>query len=537
MSFPSSTCGRIDEATSYYDLEKLVRERIAAAKGIPIFTTDASGLWEAYLGGIAFPYRQHYNCNTCKRFIERYGGLVTIRDSGRPVPLLWSVDNNEEPFLQSQVQLHNAVANARVTGVFLESATTLGTPITRAWTHLSGINPNVFHHPLLSAFQVMAEKAEDYATLRRGLSDYSKDAVVQAVRVLEADAVDRSEKTLGVSKWLLDLHTRIEHLKGRLRDNVVWFAVATAPPGWCHIRTTMISTLLDDIVQGNEFETIQRRWNEKMHPLQYQRPTALSEGNIEQANKIVAKLGSEGALARRYATLDDVLQFEWKYDHMRAKYSTIVKVGTGGAFDHLMPHTATRGRTQVKEVQLPAKKISWEKFKSDVLPHALEISLLVPTDRASFYGLVTAANPGAPPILQWDSTECRNPVSWYFRYIGAYAHEYALTAGSWAKVTGIFRKPPFWTSKATHHEDSPFFALEGAIESQRQIVGGGFFPECLRSEYHAIRKAMESYARTAPIEGREEGNANGIALHNERSLHVSVRTQSVGLQEYDVTLF
>jgi hypothetical protein len=153
----------------------------------------------------------------------------------------------------------------------------------------------------------MAEKLEDYKMLCHGLADYSRETVEQAVRVLKADAVYRSEKALGIAEWFLKLHEAIKD-NPKAKRNLTWLAAATAPPGFCHVRSTMISTLLDDINSGLAFDDIARRWKDKMHPLQYQRPTAApKEGAIKQAEEMVAKLGLERSLLRRYATLDDVL--------------------------------------------------------------------------------------------------------------------------------------------------------------------------------------------------------------------------------------
>src|SRR5207253_1562968 len=42
------------------------------------------------------------------------------------------------------------------------------------------------------------------------------------------------------------------------------------------------------------------------------------------------------------------------------------------------------------------------------------IELQVPGSSGHFMALITATRPEAPPILQWDSEERRNPVSWYY---------------------------------------------------------------------------------------------------------------------------
>ena len=358
----------------YSDFEQLIASRVAAASG-PLFTTNAAELFEAYLVGIPIEQRQHYDCRCCRRFIERFGGLVAIDTDGTSHSLLWNIEAPE--FFRNAVAcMLVKVERAKVNGVFVNGDKTWGTPFNvpgspskyqgQRWTHLHGTPPVVFKSPLLSADQSAAEKLQDYIMLHKALAEIPMEAVVQAVRVLEADAVDRSEKTLGVAKWLLALHQSIADVRGPKRDNLIWLAVATAPPGWCHVRSTMISTLLDDVIEGLPFDAIQRRWNAKMHPLQYQRPTSPpSDGNIAQANKIIEKLQAEGALARRFARLDEVVAL-WRPRDIQPVEK---KVG-GGAFDHLK----SKGNA-IKEVELPATKMVWEKFRDTVLPNANEIEV------------------------------------------------------------------------------------------------------------------------------------------------------------------
>ena len=400
------------------------------------------------------------------------------------------------------------------------------------WTHLHGTPPDeiVWTNRLKTAFQAMAEKKEDYATLSRGLSEVPMEAVVQAVRVLEADVVDRSEKTLGVAKWLLELHRKLSETKSSVaKNNIKWLAVATAPPGFCHIRSTMISTLLDDVVAGLDFEVIKRRWNDKMHPLQYQRPTTISEGNLKQANDLVKKLGSEGSLDRRFAWLADVIQANengkiWLQSDEAYKFAKPDK--QGGAFDHLMPSKA-----KIKAVELPPKKMAWKEFSETVLSVSKEAEVLVP-NHGSFYGLITSANADSPPILQWDGLEGypRNPVSWYFYVNGSSAQNWNLIGGSWVKVSAVFEMPHQWQQpdKFKHQGAGVLFALHGAKDVNYK-TGAGFFPESLRSEYHGIRAAMEAFAKNAVVTGIEDGNANGIALQKDVGVTVRVNGQIYNL--------
>ncbi len=538
MSDTSSAAAPAAEAHDhdYKRFEQLIAQRVAECGAAPLFTTDAKpeALWAAYLNGVhpgATPQAKHtkglhYNCRACRRFVERFGGLVAVTTDGRTETVLW--DNFDVPafFQGAVIALAELVEKAKVTGVFLSSEEVWGTPKTGEWTHLSGANPNAYKNVLKTAEQAMAEKKEEHHMLCRGLAEFPKEAVVQAVRVLEADAVDRSEKTLGVAKWLLTLHESLEGFKNPARANLIWLAVAKAPPGWCHVRSTMIATLLDDVVAGLPYESIKRRWNEKMHPLQYQRPTTVSEGNLKQANKAVEKLGAAGSLKRRYARLEDLTAL-WRP-------STVVepeKPAGGGAFDHLMA-----SKKKIKEVQLPPAKMIWDQFRDAVLPEAAKVECKVP-GTGPFFGLVTAVDPTSPPILQWDGLAGfpRNPVSWYFHHPVGHAYLWNLTAGAWANVKTICLKPCMWQQpeKFVQQGGGVFLILEGARDL-RSNTGGAFFPECLRSEFQPIKKAMEAYARTAEVSGRDEGDANGIAIStgSDTSLTMRVTKRGGSVQEY-----
>lgn len=526
----------------YPALEKRIREKIEAIRE-PLFTTDANNLFAVYLAGLPDDRRQHYNCHACRRFIERYGGLVTIEENVHVLSAVWPYLDIPEFFGRAVENLHVALERSKITGVFFPTGGEWGTPRTGDWTHLSGTPDHsiIYKNPVQSVSQLMAKKQEDYATLQRGLADYPIDVVRQAVRVLDADALDRSEKTLGVAKWLLALHGQIEGIKGRRWDNLVWLAVATAPPGWCHVRSTMISTLLDDIVRGLPFETIGRRWAEKMHPLRYQRPTAVKAGNIEKAEKIVAELKSAGSLERRYARLEEITAF-WR---PFVEQPPPADLHPPSVFGHLKKAAGP------KELELPTKTLTWSKFYDTVLPFAREIAYLTPKyGNASFFGMATATNPDAPPILQWDgltlrqetvalSAEAvtqivaadvplpRNPFSWYFYVNGSPAAAWGLPSGNWVKVNAICHAPPHWQQpeKFKHHGRMVLLVLDGA-KDVGHTKGGGFFPEGLRSEYHEIRSVMEAYAANASIAGKDEGTANGVALQMGQTWDATLRVRT-----------
>lgn len=483
----------------------------------PLFTTTAGeGLFDIFLAALPADRRQHYDCRACRRFVDHFGGLVTIGASGAAFSPFWD-DWAPTFFGEAFRALSRAVSKARVTGVFLSSEPVWGLPSNTsakaaegAWHHMH-LRPaaNMVHRPstISTTSAVIAEKREEFGMLCRGLADYPIAAVRQAFTLLTTGHLYRSEKCIGVAKWILDLHeAREKTTHAWRRENVTWLAVASAPPGFCHVRTTMISTLLDDIVAGKDFASIKRAFDAKMAPTQYQRPQAApTDGQLAAAETVVSKLASAGSLERRFATLADV----WAHAVWSPK-PVPPAAPAGGVFGHLKTAAA-----KAPEIEVPPQIMTWEKFARTVLLDAERIEMLVPRTRTPFFAFVTAANMDAPPILQWDREDARNPVSWYFYLGGSTADAWNLTAGSWCDVDALTMQPSGWTGKLEHQGDGVFAVLRGA----KDMCGGAglaLFPETLKSDYHGIRAAIEAYSNSKALP-KAETHACGIALQKSGS--------------------
>ena len=478
-----------------------VAEHFGSFRDGPIFTTDATDLFSAFLAGLPDDIRQVYTCHACRHFFERFGHLVTLDEHGRPTSVVWPKDA-PEPFRLVMQNLARTVEKAKVTGVFLSSDSIWGTPETGVWHHLYVRNPRPYRHALLTAGQAMAEKREERAMLLHGLSEFRRGTVERAIPLLESESLYRSEKVLGVAKWLLARHEERDTTRHKThRENLTWRAVAAAPPGWCHVRSTMISTLLDDIQSGVDFPEISRRFAEKMHPLQYLRPQAPpTAGNIAQAEKAIEALKAAGSLRRRYATLGDVKTL-W------TPRPRGVEAPAGGVFGHLLGKPEDVGAN----FNVPPVRITWEKFAATVLPSAAKIEYRVPSV-GPFIALMTAADPDAPPIIQWDREDKRNPVSWYVYSNGSPAMRWGLTANTWAEVAAVALFPHQWDEERTYvnHGKGAIFILRGMRETESP--SSGLFPEILKSEFHAIRATIEAHSRRTPAEGLEHASACGVEI-------------------------
>jgi hypothetical protein len=433
---------------------------------------------------------------------------------------MWNPNDVPKVYQSAVSKVSSIVAIAPITNVFMTDRAVWGISEDGQWEHFSVTPPAdclCQAGSIDSIDQIVAQKQQDYQMLVRGLASFSVEVTQQAYTLLSNNALYRSEACLSVAKWFLNLQQQRNAIKNtRLRDNFIWSAVATAPPGFCHIRSGMIGTLLTDIQDGLSFEKIADRFNAKMHPLQYLRPTAApTAGNIAQAEKIIEQLQTAGALERRFAKLED-LQALWKPQSSRPK------AAAKGIFGHLK----TAKTTTSKQIEIPSIVMTWEKFSRTILPTAQAIEYFVPASNQSYMALVTAQNPAAPPIIQWDTIECRNPVTWYFYSNGSAPSDWNLSSGAYCEVTAIVLQPSLWNNPENyaHKGEKAFFILQNA-KDKKYSKGAGFFPESLKSEYHRIRSTMEAYAKNAVLAGKDEATGCGIGLQKDSSSWDSILLQ------------
>ncbi len=511
------------------------------------FTTSVDGdaLFEIYLGAFEDPIqRQIHNCNCCRHYFRHYGNLAFIDGMGDLEPAVWP-RSADGIYAAPMAAVYEAVKTARVAGVFAfdekEWKNTNGSaPI---WKHFRVIPTYVAPHRdrLKTPFQAMAEKKEDFNNVTRFLTEVTADQVAIAARLLSSEALYRSDKLLGQVVWLQKLYesrTAVTKpgLGGRRIQNVTWKAVAAAPAGFCHPRSGMVGSLLEDIAAGKSFEEVKRAFDAKMHPAQYQRPQAAPAAqNIKQAEEIVAKLGIAPSLKRREARYSEMQVF-WD----RAAIGTRDKASDSqtekpSVFGHLKAKNAA---PEAMTMTVPVQVITWEKFKRTVLSDALRIQLSVKHGSGPYFGATAAVDETAPPILQWDSEAERNPYAWYL-YVGGKGQlpqHWGMNPGYLVDVKGIGYQPSMWydEEKFKHQGTSVFFYLDGARDSGE--VAGCLFPEILRSELHPVRATIESFSLAATLERVEPDQvAAGIRLSAREPFgHSFVVTTKTGTIEYKI---
>lgn len=517
---------------NYPKLQEAIQDQFEMIpSATPLFTTGVDNLFQIFLDNIPEEARNHYTCTACRRFVNNYGGLVTIAETGEIASVMWDEETVPDFFKGAVAAIKKAVMKSEVTGVFLTESRTLGQPETGEWTHMHvELSPLSVHvRRKLTAGQEMAQKLQDHETLKNALNFYPAQVAERGAQIMQVAGFNGDEKVVERSIWFDDIHQRLSGvLNTRHKDNIIWNAVAKAPAGWVGVKGSMLGTLLDDVAAGHDINVIQRKFEGKMHPLKYQRTQAgASAGQIKQAEKYFADNPEmKKSLERRYARIDE-LETVWK---PKAAASAEKKETEGALFAHLIPKEESAKRDDIMDIT--AGRITWRKLAEEVLPRAEKIEYFVRQINAPYAALVTAVHDDAPPIYQWDKPEKRNPFSMYMYHEGTGPSQWGISPG-YCNVTGITLRPSHWHEEMSHHANIVIFILEGAKDIGYEHIGNALFPSSLISELHEFRATIEEYSKTARLAGYAESSACGIAF-GEGSTPLDIRVTTGSVRTYYV---
>jgi hypothetical protein len=498
--------------------------------------TSHQNLAAAYLRGFAdLTDRQYHNCSCCKHFLNHYGGLVAINATGdRRSALFDFLDPDSVPshFLESVNSMMRVLNKAKITGVHLSEHSYWGqrskTNPNDKWTHFQVQNPNPFMRlPKFSAGQMMAVRRQEFGMLLRGLSEFSMATFEKAVAMLQADTFYRGDKFAGAAQTLLALKQAIEGMKQSDRDPLLWRAVATLPAGYCHVKSSMIGTLLEDLESGMDDTSVKKRFDDKMQPHKYKQSTAAPKaGAIAQAEKLFAGLGLAPAVPRRLATLAEVAsRAVWQPSgqgvglvaQARAtapQAAPKLFAGLSAALTGAAPAAATG------KAPSAAKSITWVKFRETVLRAAEAVTFWpVAGQNYSLGALTTAVDPDAPPLIKWDSPDSRNPFSWY-RWSKIEPEEFGLPMGVPLTVLAAVPLPSGWNAEHAHSLDGVILPLQDVHDAHLADVGLALYAEALRDEVQTVRKVIQQHSLQDVLADPGAPLACGLVLRKSDALRV-----------------
>lgn len=423
------------------ELNKAMKARMAILFKEPTslfrVSIDPELLWSTYLEGMPEETRQTYNCNSCRQFVKRYGGLVSINNTTWETRSLWAVETKDYGALTTT--LDNLVRAAPIKEPFLTDTKKLGTEssydgvLSKRWHHLSY---TLSDHPLVKADAIPTELSKLVSATRvflRALDEIPQSVVATVLELIESDSIYRGAEKLRLVKDFSKCLDEYQAIAEPLRLNYAWYT-ARRKPHVTHFRNDVIGTLLVDIAEGKDLSAAVQLYESKVAPANYQRTTALATPMMkEKAKETIQELGLMGSLRRSFASIGDI-DLDNVFYLVRDK-ARVVEEG-----DILAEIGFTKDKPVKPQSFDRAKEISLQDFLKTVVPGATRIEVLLePNKTPNLVSLIKADDPTSPGLFKWS-----NHFSWCYIDATADSDMKKRVKREGGKVEGILRCSLMW---------------------------------------------------------------------------------------------
>jgi len=415
------------------------------AKG-ELFVTDVSKdlLWETYLTSFPegtneiFRERREHDCQCCKQFIRACGNVVAIVDL--QLVSIWDIEVDSHFQVVADV-MSKLVKRKKIESIFRHYQSTLGTNFNHQmlddvkkkiikWEHFYFKLPQKFVKKQDDIGSLLSKAKSNKDVFKRGLEEITEDSMDIVLELIDQDSLYRgSEHRPAITSFAalkkegyINLDTLNEV------DKYTW--LNAGKPG-ARIRNTAIGTLLIDISEGMDLTKAIGRFESKVAPENYKRPTAVvTKGMIKNAQNQVEELGILDSLSRRYAIAEDITINNVLFADRQTK-----KV-MGNVFDELSNYAPIK--TKTKKLG-KIEDVSINKFIKDILPNITTMEIKAENNHLNnFMSLIAPQEKMSRQIFKWG-----NNFSWAYK--GAVTDsikERVKRAGG--NVSGILRCSLSW---------------------------------------------------------------------------------------------
>lgn len=400
---------------SFLNFKAAVNEqlnKISAYNGAELFTVeleDKNTLWDLYLASFPegtnpiFRERTEHDCNCCKQFIRNIGNVVAVVNG--KIQTIWDVTGLEDGKGYREVAdaLAKKVKSLPISGVYRNDSKKVGTNYSLEINDTGTIEWDHFYFELSSQYVLPKDQLATYhgnvrtnkQVLQRSLEEISKESIDVVIELIEQNSLYRGEEHLALVKKLSQVKTKYDDNPS---DLYLWYTSLNLGEV-SKFRNTVIGTLLVDLSEGTPLEIAVKKFEDKVAPHNYKRPTALiTKGMIQKAEKKVEELGLSASLSRRYAVTEDVTINNVLFADRSAK-----KVM--GVFDELQESVADKAPNLDK-----VKEVAVKDFLDNILPKAETLEVFVKNEyQNNLTSLIAPVDKDSKGMFKWG-----NNFSWNY---------------------------------------------------------------------------------------------------------------------------
>jgi len=355
--------------SKFLDFKSKLQQQLSTMSETGLFVVDVNKdvLWDIYLDSFPegtneiYKERRQYDCQCCKQFIRTVGALVTIVDN--QLVSIWDIDDAQDEFGVVTKALSRTIHTLAIKYPFLHYERYVGTDsniqlledkTTIKWNHFYSTIPSKYVESKDTIPTQRGDRVEDRNVFQRSMEELTIESAEIVLELIAQNSIYRGEEHKALVKLFLEYKTKYMELLTKAQENFCWQAAATLKHGG-RFRNTVIGTLLTDLSDGMDLTDAVKKFEKKVAPENYKRPTALiTQSMIKKAQEKVEELGLTSALPRRYATIEDITINNVIYADRTEKTEM-------GAFDQLSDDIAIDMKSFSR-----SEKVSVDKFSSPV---------------------------------------------------------------------------------------------------------------------------------------------------------------------------
>jgi len=526
-------------------LDALWRERLLRIYGdrgeqtpnLYILKTRTS-LTDTYLEGFPQEWRQHHNCNACRKFLETMGALGELKSIDGEmvgVPVFFSgIDLEQIPdhYRQSIKNVMAAITPYVNAPFILDTKYRFNKGVTGEWSHLAvpeGFAERMIHASGRKFVSLNSGEEDKSPTAIMGtLTSYYQTLVTALERVgpetaLRVDALFRSDKTLSnvrssfrdqMSSFAVLARVYAKTKNAAIKSNLLWNAAVGGDPAIISFHNTLVGKLCLDIQSGDySEERAIKNFVEDSKGIKYQRPKGdPSEGLLNVAENLISSMNLERSFERRFLNRDEVDPSKvftiWQKPERPAEEETAVK---SAVVDRVRKNLSEDfpGLDNLKKA-VDGGKISVDKLFRILGSGVVSLQLVAPARSCAWVFHTTAVHMDAPLLVRHDTEARRNPVLGVGFANPVDPEIVGIRTYTHVDVIGIGSDPVFWEDE-NNPDRFNMPVLYMAEGSMRSISSSAIFPNAIISELYPIRKVIEKISDTGRIEA-SEGSLIGYCL-------------------------
>lgn len=286
------------------------------SKDNELYIVDAGDLYRTYLSAFPdgtdpmFRERTEHDCQYCKNFINNVGSVVSIVNG--VMSTVWDAVGAPFPYDVVSEKMAEAVRSGSVKSVFRTTEPVFGRlpnvdakDINITWHHLYCKVPKKY--VTITPGSAIGSSVSKHQVLNRGLNEIVPEHFNTVLDLIADNSIYRGEEFKNAVKDFQTLQNTYLQKKASDAKAAELFVWGNADHWNSGFRNTVIGTLLVDLSNGDTLEGAVRKFEQKVAPTNYKRPTALiTKRMIEDAVGTLKELDLEDSIHRRFAKLSDL---------------------------------------------------------------------------------------------------------------------------------------------------------------------------------------------------------------------------------------